>query len=193
MSHCAPRSTPILIPTPVPPRACRRSGPALSAQPPRRAPSWTVPQASDARPASGREDDFPDDLAPSSEWALELPVEHHADPAGVAERQSQPLLSLPLDAVAGIQQHFLGSGTVGLHLDPAPLDGLDVPDHLLPVVRGDSFEWQRAGEIALDLELARRETGRGLVHRLSQFRRRSCGGWYLLGGAGARLEGGQPL
>src|SRR5207249_8497425 len=95
LSHCAPRSTPILIPTPVPPRACRRSGPALPAQPARRAPSWTVPQASDARPASGREDDFPDDLAPGSEWALELPVEHHADPAGVAERQRQPLLGLP--------------------------------------------------------------------------------------------------
>src|SRR2546428_9796128 len=122
------------------------------------------------------EDDFPDDLATGSEWALELPVEHHADPTGVAERQRQPLLGLPPDAVAGIQQHFLGSGMVGLHLGPAPLDGLDIQDHLLPVVRGDSFEWQRAGEIALDLEQPRRETERGLALRLRRFRwrRRRC-------------------
>src|SRR5437879_12992490 len=82
---------------------------------------------------------------------------------------------------------------VGLHLHPAPLDGLDVQDHLLPVVRGDSFEWQRAGEIAFDLELARRETWRGLVHRLSRFRRRRRRGWYRLGGGGDRLGVGQTF
>src|SRR2546422_3293594 len=60
---------------------------------------------------------------------------------------------------------------------------------LLPVVRGDSFEWQRAGEIAFDLELARRGTGRGLVHRLGRFRRRRRGGWYLPGDGGGRLGG----
>src|SRR5438445_2802337 len=153
----------------------------------RRAPSWTVPQASDARPASGREDDFPDDLAPGSEWALELAVEHHADPTGVAERQRQPLLGLPPDAVAGIQQRFLGSGMVGLHLGPAPLDGLDVQDHLLPVVGGDALEWQHTGKVAFDLERPRRETGRGLARGLGRFRRRRRRGWYLLGGGGERL------
>src|SRR5437773_4057429 len=67
-----------------------------------------APQASEAHQASGREDNFPDDLTPDSEGTLELPVEHHADPAGVAERQRQPLLSFPPNAVAGIQQHVLG-------------------------------------------------------------------------------------
>src|SRR5205823_10432762 len=95
-----------------------------------------------AGPASRREDDFPDDLAFVSERALGLPVEHHTDPAGVAKRQRDPILGLPPDAFAWIQQRFLEGGTVDLHLDPAPLDGLDVHDQLLPVVRGDSFERQ---------------------------------------------------
>src|SRR2546422_3523513 len=64
---------------------------------------------------------------------------------------------------------------------------------LLPVVRGDSFEWQRAGEVAFDLELARRGTGRGLVHRLGRFRRRRRGGWYLPGDGGDRLRGRQKV
>src|SRR2546422_11600237 len=64
---------------------------------------------------------------------------------------------------------------------------------LLPVVRGDSFEWQRAGEVAFDLELARRGTGRGLVHRLGRFRRRRRGGWYLPGDGGDRLGGRQAV
>src|SRR5947209_17548571 len=74
-------------------------------------------------PASRREDDLPDDLAFVSKRALGLTVEHHADTAGVAKRQRDPILGLPPDAVAWIQQRFLEGGTVDLHLDPAPLDG----------------------------------------------------------------------